>query len=112
MHLKESEKMVMTVTGPIGPEELGITHRHEHVLCRFEWPGLWPRVSPVPERVEEVVDITNLGLLRRDPFTVKDNCRLEDRELAAMELFEFKEAGGTTIVDLTPIGLHRDPAGL
>ena len=53
-----------------------------------------------------------LGELRMDPFVNKDNCLLDDRELAVAELRQFKDLGGHTVVDPTNVGIGRDPAAL
>ncbi len=61
---------------------------------------------------EQKLAMEMLGELRMDPFVNKDNCRLDDSELAVAELLQFKELGGMTIVDPTNIGIGRDPQAL
>jgi phosphotriesterase-related protein len=73
---------IMTVLGPIAPEEMGITLPHEHLLIDLY------RVIP---------DYRGT---------------LDDEDLAIEELMYFKRAGGTTLVDPTNIGLGRDPKAL
>ena len=102
----------MTVTGPVPVADLGITLMHEHLLFDIDWPGLWPGASARPDLVEKSVGIESLGFLRRDPFVVRDNVRLDDVELAAEEAARFRAAGGKTIVEVTSIGIHPDPVGL
>lgn len=59
------------------------------------------------------VDMPMLGQLRRDAFSVtRDNLRLVDRARAAEEVRRFTAAGGSTIVDLSPPGIGRDPGAL
>ncbi len=74
---------VQTVLGPVAPEALGVVDMHEHV--RFGMPG-WE---------------TEAGtLFARDTMLA-----------ATVERFaEYRAAGGTTIVDVTGIGLGRDVA--
>jgi phosphotriesterase-related protein len=55
------------------------------------------------------VNIGILSDLRMDPFVNKDNLLLNDVDCVIKELKEFKELGGTTIVDPTNIGIGRDP---
>ena len=69
---------VMTVTGPISPDEMGITLPHEHLLLDMNWPGLWPDVSDRPDLVWEPFNITNLGAIRRNYMVVRDNAILDD----------------------------------
>lgn len=73
---------VMTVLGPVEPDQLGMTLPHEHLL---------------------------LDLFR---VTRNRDQRLNDEPLMIEEVLRFKEAGGRTIVELTNHGLGRDPAGL
>ncbi|MAG35922.1 MAG: hypothetical protein CL878_06730 [Dehalococcoidia bacterium] len=75
---------IQTVTGPIAPETLGITLMHEHTLC-----DLW----------ESGGRIAYTGIL-------------DDEELQAEELVRYREAGGSTVVDVTTGGAGRNPAGL
>lgn len=72
---------VMTVTGPIAPDELGIVLPHEHVF------------------IDLVRDYRGDGLLN-------------DHALMRHEVGAFREAGGSTIVDVTSIGLGRQPEAL
>jgi predicted metal-dependent phosphotriesterase family hydrolase len=72
----------MTVKGSISPEAAGFTLCHEHLLCDL-WP-LFPSYNNI----------------------------LDDENLAIQELRLYKEAGGTTLVDCTSIGLGRNPEAL
>lgn len=105
-------QQVMTVTGPVSAADLGVTLMHEHLLLDIDWPGLWPDASAEPDLVDRPVGIESLGLLRRDPFVLRDNVRLDDVELAAEEAARFRAAGGQTIVEVTSTGIRPNPAGL
>ena len=73
---------IITVCGPIAPEQAGCTLSHEHLLC-----DLW--------KITKSYD----GIL-------------DDEVLAAEEVLHFKDAGGSTIVDVTSGGLGRNPRAL
>ena len=73
---------VQTVTGEIAPEDLGTVLIHEHV-------------------------IHNLNL-----HSGKADNIVDDVDLVAGELAGFREAGGRTICDLTPLGVGRNPRAL
>ena len=75
---------VQTVRGPIDPADLGWTLPHEHTAI-----ALWH----VPDRWD-------YWELRRD------------QEVIVEELFRFREAGGGTLVDLTVVGVGREPGWL
>jgi phosphotriesterase-related protein len=74
---------VMTVTGPVAPDQLGIVMTHEHLL----------------------LDLYRVFQPHRD-------MKLYDVELAAAELAHYARAGGGTVVELSTPDLGRDPAGL
>ena len=67
---------VMTVTGPVSSDQLGLTLMHEHIYLD----------------------------LSRDPYGV--NGILNDPELAYQELMLYKNAGGVSLVDQTTGGLR------
>jgi phosphotriesterase-related protein len=104
---------VMTVTGPVATDELGITLIHEHI---FNDVSSWwrdPVESGATERVSSgPVDMSILGELRMDPFANKDNCGMSDFEAAAEELGQFRDLGGRTVVEATGVGVGRDPRAL
>ena len=74
---------VMTVLGPLPPEELGVCLHHEHILC-----------DPV-------------AVTEGEP-----DFRLDDIDRACEELESFVTAGGRSILDASPRDYGRDLAGL
>ena len=107
--------VVRTVRGDIDPADLGPTSMHEHILGTFE---VWledaadsPSV-PGPVDPDARVDMSLLGLLRRNPFLLRDNMRLDDTELAIAEVQAFKDAGGGCLVEVSSIGIRTDLAGV
>jgi phosphotriesterase-related protein len=58
------------------------------------------------------VHIGILGELRMDPFVNLDNTKLYDPETGVAELMQYRELGGQTIVDVTVMGIGRDPLAL
>jgi phosphotriesterase-related protein len=75
---------IQTVLGPIEPAHLGVTLMHEHTLVdAWEWGG-------------------RLGY----------DSTVDDEELLVEELAFYRDAGGSALVDVTPIGLRRDPSGM
>jgi len=75
---------IQTVLGSVQPDALGMTMMHEHTFCDlWEWSG------------------------RRDY-----NGIIDDEELLAEELVVYRGAGGSAVVDVTPEGIGRNPAGL
>ena len=75
---------IQTVLGPVEPAHLGVTLMHEHTLVdAWEWGG-------------------RLGY----------DSTVDDEELLVEELAFYRDAGGSALVDVTPIGLRRDPSGM
>jgi len=103
---------VQTVTGSMSSEELGITLPHEHLLFDLTAWLTTPEEATRRYLAESPVSITNLGEIRRDVFVCRDNVKNYDVDLAVEELLYYRRAGGKSLVDLTSIGLGRDPLAL
>jgi phosphotriesterase-related protein len=105
---------IMTVQGPIAPGDLGFTSMHEHVLydgrCfRRRFGNLIPPDPPV--KLEEPLTIDNLGKLKHGFIMSQDAFMMEDVELVAAELADFKAEGGSAVVDMSTPGMRVDPVG-
>lgn len=103
---------VHTVTGDIPAADLGICLVHEHVLN--DVTSWWHEpFHPRQERLaHEPLAMDQLWELRQDPFASRDNCRLDDVELAIREVGMFAELGGSTILEATSASIGRNPQGL
>ena len=73
---------IVTVTGPIPASQAGCTLSHEHLLC-----DLWA-------------------------FSRSYDGILDDESLAIGELAQYRDAGGSSLVDATSGGLGRNPLAL
>ena len=101
---------VLTVKGPIDPDEIGLTLMHEHLL--FE--GLGSRSfapkhdTPASKAAEwyEPMTLKNLYRVRADERSRLDNCKLTDVEMSIAEVSDFRDWGGSTIVDVTNHGIR------
>jgi phosphotriesterase-related protein len=58
------------------------------------------------------VSLDNLWWVRYNWTSSVDNLRLLDEDVAVAEALEFYRAGGGTVVDVTSIGIGRDPQAL
>jgi phosphotriesterase-related protein len=103
---------VQTVLGPIQPEELGVTLTHEHLACDASALMIPPEEATRRAKFNEPLSIGLLGLIRYSGLPNLDNARLQDVQTSIEEASIFKQAGGGTIVDVTSIGLGRDPVAL
>lgn len=101
--------LAMTVTGPVDPATLGVTLMHEHV-----WMDTTPvlAVHGYAAGADGPFDLARAAEARWNPGSHPDNYRLTDERVAVDELAHVAAAGGSTVVDVTPIGLGRDPRAL
>ncbi len=107
-----SSGQVMTVTGPLPIDQMGVTLMHEHIL--LDTSSWWTRPCCASDIAiaEQPVSIEIIGELRMNPFLNRDNCFLLDVDLAMGELNKFGDLGGHTVVDPTCFGIGRDPEAL
>jgi len=103
---------VITVQGLKNENDLGIISPHEHIFIDIRNQADIYTEADKAALSEERVSITNLGVLSRNPYAVKDNLVLNNVQLAEKELLYFKNMGGNTIVDATPKDIGRDPLAL
>lgn len=118
---------VVTVLGAIEPEELGFTSMHEHTLLdasvfrrRYQTEVSVERrrehdeglISEFPDPWDEPMSLGTVGLLRYTPTLQRENLVIDDEELVAGELADFKVSGGDAIVDMSAIGLRSSIAGI
>ncbi len=120
---------IVTVQGPIDPAQLGFTLSHEHIFIDLRRTHLpyrrWvvrddhivadPPGEDFPAtemaRWEAKLDLSNLHLVK-SVAPIADNYILEDEELAVRELAAYKDLGGGAVMDVTSIGLKRDPLAI
>lgn len=111
MQTKNQIKSVTTVTGPLSPEQLGITLVHEHIMDNgpewFEEPEEAVRyLRDIP------VEKSNYEALRTHPYASRDNVFMLDEDIAVKELELFRNLGGSSIVDVSCRGIGPFPEKL
>lgn len=99
---------VMTVLGPVDSDQLGKTLPHEHIFCDFTCFLLTPQNDEERAFMEEPVTLENLWSMRVNPYANRDECKLDDMDLALTEIAWFKEAGGGAITEVSLPGSGRD----
>lgn len=106
-------KKVMTVLGPVSPEEIGTTMIHEHLIVDLSCNFIEPVEASLRALRHAPVTMELLGLLRRRPFSVTLNNVIQgDEELAIDELGYYWQEGGQTVAECTSMGIGRDPRAL
>jgi phosphotriesterase-related protein len=102
-----------TVLGLIDPGLLGITMTHEHILMDLT-KGCFVEPEAASDRflAHQPVRMDNLYWIKTHWINNIDNMQLMDQDLAIKETLLYARAGGGTIVEVSNIGLSRDPLGL
>ncbi|SFL55064.1 phosphotriesterase family protein [Pelosinus propionicus] len=108
---------IMTVCGPIRPDQLGVTSMHEHVLSdcsmfrsRIRRSCFIPRCHSL--ELEDKLVLENRSALRHNIILSLDNMRLDDQQMMAAEVGEFKDHGGDSIVEVSAPGIRSSPKDL
>ncbi len=104
----------MTVLGPIAPDKLGFTSIHEHIFLdvtfsreRFEFV-----LENSPIGANDPVSLENVGWLKHNPLLTLDNLALDDEDVMAAEVADFKASGGEAMVEASAPGIRANTAGL
>lgn len=107
----------LTVQGPIDPAALGQTLMHEHIFIDFKAPetavGYELAMQEAPQGAPANPGQNRGRGMGQGPGGGNaggGGLTNYDEQLA--EVMQFKKAGGGTIVDVTNIGLSRNPEGL
>lgn len=103
---------VQTVLGLIEPEDLGITLTHEHLISDGSCNLVEPNEATEKAMMHHPVTLDILWWLRYHWNLNVDNYLLVDEQEIIKEVMHFKLAGGSSIVELSNVGLGRDPAAL
>ena len=104
--------LAQTVLGPVKPDKLGATMTHEHLLIDFAFMLQMPQEASQKFKALQPITMENLGWIRYNWLSNKDNLELLDEKTAIDEARRYQMAGGGTIVDATTIGIGRDPLAL
>ena len=102
---------VTTVLGEIDGRDLGVTLPHEHLLIDLR--GLVRKPDPAENPAfYEKLNLENLYRIKADPYALEDNAIINEPSVAVQELIAYREAGGRSVVDVTPRSIGRDPLRL
>ncbi|MGH3239319.1 MAG: phosphotriesterase family protein [Spirillospora sp.] len=102
---------VLTVEGPVEPSALGPTLMHEHLFVDLRRPAHALRPGEDATQAREPLTLANLARTRHGAVNA-DNDVLADFEEMLAEVGEFRRAGGRTVVEVTSLGIGRDPGAL
>jgi len=105
------EGRALTVLGPVDPAVLGQTLMHEHVFIDIRRPAHNRRPGHEHPEAQLPLTLENLAWVRNG-HTIEDNDLLVDHREMCEAVLDFRHAGGGTIVEVSSIGLGRDPRAL
>lgn len=103
---------IRTVLGDIAPAELGITLCHEHLQIDLKRIFVEPCGDEARMMAQRPVTIENLGWIQTNYTKNLDNLGLYEEEIIIEEALLFKQAGGSAIVEVTPVDVGRSPTSL
>ena len=112
MSTRDLSGKVQTVLGPIEPESLGITIMHEHLVIDLECYFQEPEEASERAWIHAPITMDRLGGIGRRWWYNLENIRLWDVNAAIHQASLYKYAGGVSVVDVTSLGIHRDPLAL
>ncbi|MFC4055385.1 phosphotriesterase [Actinomadura syzygii] len=101
----------LTVTGPVDPSTLGPTLMHEHVFLDLRRPPNALRPGEDEPQALEPLGIATLARTRHGAVNAENDVLADFEEMLA-EVREFQRAGGGTVVEVTSLGIGRDPRSL
>lgn len=102
---------VLSVTGPVDPATLGPTLMHEHIFIDIARP-LHTRIPVAdPGAAAEPLTLANISRVRLGAPNA-DNDLVADFDEQLAEVLAFRYSGGGTMVDVSNLGLGRDPRSL
>lgn len=99
------------IAGLLPADELGLTLPHEHIL--FDTTA-W-LLEPPPGKAwlrDAELTLETRAEIADDPLVSRDNLLFLDEDVAAAELVDFRDAGGGTVIDVTPPAMGRDVAAI
>ena len=103
---------VQTVLGPMDPGQLGATMTHEHLMQDVLDLLRPPSEASAKDFYYKPVSFETVGRIRHYSAPNADNACFFDIPIAIEEANLYKQHGGNSMVDTTPIRMGRDPTGL
>ncbi len=104
-----AKSQVETVLGAVDAEDLGIILPHEHVVMDCSYFATPPTTDEERARYHAPITMENLNWLRHNLYRSKVNVSMyNEPEAVVADLKIFKQAGGSTVVENTVIGINRD----
>jgi phosphotriesterase-related protein len=108
-----NEPVIQTVLERIPSAELGVTLPHEHFFVTSVTANLQaPADARDWELAKAPVSLEIRDWLEFNWHSNRDNLVLDDADTAFDEAHRYRLAGGRSVIDVTPVGIGRDPLRL
>ncbi len=101
-------KNIQTLKGVRNLDQYQRICAHEHLLLDMTHEAVEPKTEAEKELFYGKVTMERLGILRRNPYIVRENLILDSMADAVSELTYLKKHQVGLFLDLTPMGLGRD----
>jgi len=99
-----------TLLGDKHVDELGFVLAHEHLKMNFDCSF---RPSPYCNLPHDMpllsMPLRNMAMVRRFPYHFRENLDFTDYDAVLESLKNYKTVGGGSVVEVSTVGLHRDP---
>jgi phosphotriesterase-related protein len=105
----DDEGRIVTVDGPVDPDEVGPILPHEHLFGDFTDKFDRPATAVDRSRASESISLEHLSWTRSNITSHVENLRLDSLETAIEEVGRYQRAGGDLLVDVTPKNVGGDP---
>lgn len=112
MSINHLSGKIQTVLGVIEPDQLGITLPHEHLIVDGSAWFVEPDEAGEKQMARAKVDLDTLWWIRYNWYGNLDDIMCLDEQEATEELIHFSRAGGQSVIEMSNIGLGRDPLAL
>ncbi len=123
LKIPDNAGYAMTVQGKLAPHKLGHTLSHEHLFIKYwlplDEPERWQRILNVDVELptsQEKLEMRNAPLTYENRLQLRfaiaqniDSYTLDNVGDALAEVRRYQALGGHSIVDVTSMGLGRDP---
>ena len=105
-------RRVMSVTGPVDVDDLGVVMPHEHLIANAQSQWIYPENRDDLAHYTQPYTTSMHGEVQLEPFSFRSAMQQLDLDVAREELESYLGAGGGTVVDLGIPGFGRDPVAL
>ena len=102
------KKTIRTVLGDVSEDDVRLICPHEHLFVDAAHEAVEPRTEEEKRVFYGKIEMRSLGVLRRNPYIVRENLVLDSLDDALDEISFLEACNCNLLIDLTSVGLGRD----